>query len=292
MDLKVFETFVKVCDLGSITAAADALQMTQPGASKQVQRLESMLGTALLMRYESGVQLTDAGREAYHRAKTILSEWQSLVSYCSSSSPSLSGELRIAASSIPSRFLLPTHLTRFHQTYPAVELVVQVCDSKEALNLLLKQAVDLAFVGMKPHSAEMVARTLSADRLVVIAPQQITQEFSWRESPFILRESGSGTRRATEQVLTELGVSLEALRKAAQVNDADLILQMVENGLGVAVVSRLQAEHAIRAGRGVEVVQELPAKRNFQVVWLRDRAGNPLLEAFLSVIPEDDQEGV
>ena len=81
MDLKVFETFVKVCDLGSITAAAEALQMTQPGASKQVQRLESALGAPLLMRYESGVQLTSAGREAYHRSKTILSEWRSLASY-------------------------------------------------------------------------------------------------------------------------------------------------------------------------------------------------------------------
>ena len=168
--------------------------------------------------------------------------------------------------------------------------MVQVCDSKEALHLLLTQVVDLAFVGMKPQSAEMVARILTADRLVVIAPQQAVQEFSWRESPFILRESGSGTRRATEQVLTDLGVSLESLRKAAQVNDAELILQMVEDGLGVAVVSRLQAENAIQTGRGVQIVKELPAERSFQVVWLRSRAGNPLLEAFLSIIPADEQQ--
>lgn len=282
MDLKVLETFVKVCDLGSITAAAEALQMTQPGASKQVHRLEAALGCALLTRVESGVQLTDKGREAYHRAKTILREWNQLAAHCQNPSSTLTGELRIAASSIPSKFLLPSRLTRFHHAYPAVELMVQVCDSEQALDLLAKQSVDLACVGMKPQSPEMVAVPFAQDRLVVIAPTEIHQEFSWRESPFILRESGSGTRQATEQVLRDLGVSVDTLKRAAQANDPDLILQMVEKGLGVAVVSGFQAEDAMNSGKRVQIVEELPERRQFYTVRLRNREEEALIHAFLS----------
>lgn len=281
MDLKFLETFVKVCDLGSITAAAEALQMTQPGASKQVQRLEATLGVTLFIRGEGGVQLTDAGREAYHRAKAILLEWSQLEAYCQHPSPTLSGELRLAASSIPSKFLLPSRLALFHQVYPAVELVIQVCDSEEGLDLLLKQEVDLACIGMKPTTTEVVAEPFAADRLVVVGPAYNSLESGWREAPFILRESGSGTRRATEQVLTDLGVSIDTLKRAAQVNDADLVLQMVEDGLGVAIVSGLQAEHAMQTGRAIRIVEELPVERRFQMVWLRSRDGQALLQAFV-----------
>lgn len=65
LDIKVLETFIKVCDLGSYTAAAEAMGISQPGVSKQIGRLQANLGVTLLRREENGIKLTEIGREVY-----------------------------------------------------------------------------------------------------------------------------------------------------------------------------------------------------------------------------------
>ncbi len=283
MDLRNLETFMKVCDLGSFTAAADVLQLTQPGVSKQVQRLEAELGVTLLQRRENGLQLTEAGRETYHAAKEISAQWQALVESCRTANNTLSGQLRLGASSIPSKYLLPQRLSAFRRTYPGVELSVDVCDSQEALDLLYAREVEIAGVGSKPVSTEVAFSELGSDQLVIVAGAEFFTEIPWVKAPFLLRESGSGTRRATQRALTDRGISMDTLRQAAQTNDPDLMMNLVESGVGLAVVSSLQAEDAIRAGKRVRIVEELSSQRSFYLVWLRDRDKNPLVRAFIEI---------
>ena len=72
MDLKQLRYFVTVVESGSISAAARKLYMTQPPLSAQMQALEQELGCPLLERGARRVELTDAGRRLYERAKTLL----------------------------------------------------------------------------------------------------------------------------------------------------------------------------------------------------------------------------
>lgn len=280
MDMKYLETFIKVCDLGSYTAAADAMNISQPGVSKQIQRLQANLGVTLLRREDSGIKLTEAGREVYANGKNILAIWNKLSDACHSVSSQLSGLLRIGASTIPAKHLLPRILMNVHSAYPHVELSVNVADSQHILDLLYRGSIDIAYVGTKPEHPEAHCIPMTADKLVVISGRPEWSDRDLTECPFILRETGSGTRTAFEQAMSAMGLMPDKVKCAAEVSDTGLILQLVEAGMGLAVVSSLDVEGLIQQGR-IQVVHELPAERQFYLVFLRDSSCQALIDAFV-----------
>lgn len=282
MDLRYLETFLKVCDLGSFTLAAEALGMSQPGVSKQIQRLEADLCARLLRRDENTVALTELGRQVYQRGRRVLAEWEALVDVCKQMNDSLSGQLRIGASTIPAKHLLPSVIARFHETYPCVELAVCVHDSKQVLEQLQRGAIELAYIGKKPEHPNVDSVAISNDHLVVIAEKGYQSDASWTNSPFVLREVGSGTRIASEHALASMNVALDRIQCAAEVNDTGLMLQLVERGMGLAIVSCLDVKQAIADGR-VSVVHEFPPSRQFYMAWRHEAEQRPLIRAFLQL---------
>ncbi|UOF89046.1 LysR family transcriptional regulator [Fodinisporobacter ferrooxydans] len=280
MDIKYLETFLKVCDLGSFTAAADALNMSQPGVSKQIQRLQADLGVTLLRREENGIKLTEAGRKVYASGKTILAEWNALSDSCRNMGDTLSGLLRIGASTIPAKHLLPNVITNFHTTYPLVELSVYVADSKQVLEQLYRGSVEIACVGAKPEHPDVYSLQLASDRLVVIANRHKSPDRNWTDDPFILRETGSGTRIASEQALSSMGVMLDKVKCAAEVSDTGLMIRLVEAGMGLAIVSNLDVDSAVQEGR-LSVIHEFPYQRHFYLACMRDASHHAVIQAFL-----------
>jgi LysR family transcriptional regulator, low CO2-responsive transcriptional regulator len=282
LDIKYLETFIKVCELGSYTAAADAMNISQPGVSKQIGRLQAHLGVTLLRREDNGIKLTEAGREVYSGGKDILAIWNKLSNACHSVSSQLSGLLRIGASTIPAKHLLPRILMNVNSTYPHVELSVNVADSQHVLDSLYRGSIDIAYVGTKPEHPSAQYIPMTSDKLVVISNRPDWSDRDLFECPFILREAGSGTRTAFEQAMSELGLMPDKVKCAAEVSDTGLILELVEAGMGLAVVSSLDVESLIQQGR-IQVVQELPAERQFYLVYMHDSSCQALIEAFVQL---------
>ncbi|MGF7029189.1 DNA-binding transcriptional LysR family regulator [Paenibacillus mucilaginosus] len=280
--MKYLETFIKVCDLGSYSAAAEAMNISQPGVSKQIGRLQMNLGVTLLRREDNGIKLTEAGREVYLSGKNILAIWNKLSDACHTVSSQLSGLLRIGASTIPSKHLLPKLLMQVHSTYPHVELSVNVADSQHILDSLYRGSTDIAYVGTKPEHPEAHYIPMAADKLVVISNRPEWKDRDLQDCPFILRETGSGTRTAFEQAVSAMGVMPDRVKCAAEVSDTGLIIQLVEAGMGLAVVSRLDVESLIQQGR-IKVVYELPAERQFYLVFMRDSSSQALIKAFVQL---------
>ncbi len=283
MDIKYLDTFLKVCELKSFTLAAERLGLTQPGVSKQMQRLEAELHTTLFCREDHELALTDAGRRLYQTARLLVSEWALLQNRLHQLDGPIQGVLRIGASSIPTKHFLPRILPAFHNDCPAVQVVVHSHDSGQVLELLQKGDVDVAILGSKPESAEIASVRIAADRLVIVANPAYCRTAEWRSCPFILRESGSGTRRAAEEALRDMGVFPEGISYTLLTNDTSLMLRMVESGLGLAVVSNLDAKDAVASGH-VQIVHELPTGRRFYVAYPRAEENTPLLQAFLRTV--------
>ena len=280
MDIKYLDTFLKVCELKSFTLAAERLGLTQPGVSKQMQRIEAELNTPLFCRDDHGLSLTDAGRHLHQTARLLVSEWALLQNRVHQFDGPLQGTLRIGASSIPTKHFLPRILPAFHNDCPAVQVVVRSHDSEQVLDLLQKGDIDVALLGSKPESAEIASIRIAADRLVIVANPDHCSTSTWHSCPFILRESGSGTRRAAEEALRDMGVSPEGLSSTLQTNDTSLMLRMVASGLGLAIVSNLDASDAVASGQ-VQVVHELTTARYFHIAYPRAEEYTPLLQAFL-----------
>lgn len=280
MDIKYLDTFLKVCELKSFTLTAERLGLTQPGVSKQIQRMEAELNTTLFCREDHELALTEAGRRLYQTARLLVSEWALLQNRLHQFDGPIQGALRIGASSIPTRHFLPRILPAFHNDCPAVQVAVHSHDSEQVLELLQKGDVDVAILGSKPESSEIESVRIAADRLVIVANPAYCSDSEWHSCPFILRESGSGTRRAAEEALRDMGVFPEGISYTLLTNDTSLMLRMVESGLGLAVVSNLDAKDAVASGR-VQIVHELTARRRFYVAYPRAEENTPLLQAFL-----------
>ncbi len=151
--LPYLETFAKVAELSSFTAAAKELGLTQAAVSQRIQSLEQALRTAVFDRHGSRTLLTDAGRRLLPFAQRILALHHEAVAEVTGQSLVLSGDLALAASSIPGEHLLPAMLAEFGRLHPRVHVRVSVTDSRAAAQAVAGGEAHLGLVGDKSGGA-------------------------------------------------------------------------------------------------------------------------------------------
>jgi molybdenum-dependent DNA-binding transcriptional regulator ModE len=127
------ETFSKAAELGSFTAAARGLGLTQAAVSQRIHALEQELGVALFTRQGGRVQLTDAGRRLHGFARRILDLHRQAREEVTGRSVPLKGELSLAASSVPDEHVLPALMSVFRARYPHIRVKATVADSRAVL---------------------------------------------------------------------------------------------------------------------------------------------------------------
>jgi DNA-binding transcriptional LysR family regulator len=274
------DTFVKAAELGSFTAAARALGLSQAAVSQRVHALEQALGVPLFHRQAGRVQLTEAGRLLHPRAVRILALNQEAREQVGGSREPLAGELSLAASTVPGEHLLPGLLSAFHQRYPHVQVRAAIADSRAVLAQVEHGQVHLGLVGKKGDSPHLDYRCFACDRLALIVPsghlwsgrQEVALEEVCRE-PLVLREPGSGSRWCLEQSLARAGRSVRDLQVALEMGSNEAIKEAVMRGLGVAILSTHVVAREVQAGELCALpVAGLPLEREMFVAWDRRRA--------------------
>src|SRR6516225_8763082 len=115
------ETFLHAAELGSFTAAARALKLTQAAVSQRIQALEQDLGVPLFYRQGGKAALTEAGQVLYPEARQKVT----------GKKLPLAGELTLAASSIAGEYLLPGLLSAFRKRHPHIQVRATVTDSQK-----------------------------------------------------------------------------------------------------------------------------------------------------------------
>src|SRR5262245_17317307 len=200
------ETFAKAAEASSFTVAAGALGLSQAAVSQRIQALEKAVGVALFRRKAGHVILTDAGRRLYAFAQRILALHQEALASVSGQKTPVSGELTLAARSIPGEHLLPQVLSLFVQEYPHLHFRATIADSLEVIDLVEHGKAHLGLVGRKNTNPQLEFRCFACDKMVLIVPakhslsrrRRITLR-QLRQHPLILREAGSGSRWCFEQ---------------------------------------------------------------------------------------------
>ena len=122
MNLKQLEAFVRVAETKSFSAAAKQLYLTQPTVSAHIASLERELNTCLLVRNTKGVALSESGKELYAYAEQMLELEQKIRDRFGLTGKQSGSVLRIAASTIPSQYLLPDIMAQFRREYPEEQL--------------------------------------------------------------------------------------------------------------------------------------------------------------------------
>ena len=246
MDERRLEVFRTVARCLSFSEAARALHLSQPAVSQQVATLETELGAKLFERSTRRVRLTAAGAALLTRSESLLREYADVRRTVAAAEGRIAGDLRIAASLTIGAYVLPPALAELARRHPEVRTQVTIQNTEEVVAALRTGRADLGFVeGERVDDPAIAFRTLREDELVVIAPAG--HRFEALESvplaelvnePFVLRESGSGTRQVAESYLRSAGVDVAALRIVAELSGIDAIKAAVAAGLGVSLISK------------------------------------------------------
>jgi DNA-binding transcriptional LysR family regulator len=281
-------TFARAAELGSFTATGAELGMTQAAVSQRIAALERELGVSLFDRRSGRITLTEAGRRLYGYAREILDLHGQAREAVSGLHPPVSGDLPLATSSVPGEFFLPELLTGFHRAFPRVHVRATVGDSTTALQEVEKGQANLALVGDKMDAAHLEFRHLGADRLVLVVPRghrwvdRHVPPSALAGEPLILRESGSGSRRAVIESLARAGVMMADLNVVLELGSNGAIKDAVGRGLGVAFLSRLAVRRELDSGDLVTVeVEGLDQVREFYLAYDRRRPLPPTARVFL-----------
>jgi len=291
MNFRYLNTFVNVVEHRGFTEVSGAMGLTQSGVSRQIKALEEEVGVRLLERTPSAVHTTAAGDLVYRKAKQLLAEWEQLMASCQSLKHEHAGQLKIGASTIPAGYLLPQIIRTMREKHPRIDFSIHADDSEEVLTMLRKRRIDLAFVGQSIEDEELHGEYITADRLILIGsndlPPLSSLEEVLRKAPVVIREKGSGTRSAVEEMLMNAGMSLDDLHIAAEVNSAEATLALVEAGVGYAFVSHWSLRDTGRPN--LRILFEVPTERGFYLYAHQSRLSHPLIRLFteeaLSLFP-------
>ncbi|PWK61757.1 LysR family transcriptional regulator [Aminobacter sp. AP02] len=290
MTLEQLRIFVAVAEREHVTQAAQALNLTQSATSAAVSALEARYQTKLFDRVGRRIVLTDAGRIFLSEARAVLARASSAEVVLADLAGLKRGALKLAGSQTVANYWLPQIACRFQASYPGISLGITIGNTETVAAQVHDGSADLGFVEGEIDDAALAVEPVAQDELVLVAapghPWTLTPPASPRDlktARWILREQGSGTRSNFEAVLASLGVEPGSLDVALEMPSNESIRAAAEAGAGVAVMSRLVAIAALRAGTLVAIDFALP-KRSFFVLRHKERHATRAAREFLSLV--------
>lgn len=283
--LRQLQIFQEVAQHLSYTRAAEALHLTQPAVFAQVRQLEEQTGHKLIERMGKSLFLTEAGEVVLLSAQRILAEAEDLDMRLAELRGLARGRLRLAVVST-AKYDIPARIGAFNHSYPGIEVALTVCNREEILARFAQNADDLYILGTPPQELDAEIERFAENPLVAIAPADHSLASKaglsmkdLAEYPFLMRESGSGTRLAAERCFEEAGA---APRVRLELGANEAVKQGVMAGLGLSVLSRSTVALELRHGYLTELdVAPFPIIRHWHVVWPRARQLSLAADAFL-----------
>ena len=291
MELKQLESYVAVVVYKSFTEAAKQLYISQPTISTHIQALEKELESKLIIRTTKSIELTPRGMELYECAVKMLDLRDTLLYKWKSSDEKI---VRLGVSTIPSAYILPEFLPEFCRQYPEIFFHSIQSDSKEIIEGVQEDRMDVGLVGMESEDERLECIPFYEDELVVITP--VTEHFlalrkkespmsELLKEPIILREKGSGTKKAADVFLEKEGISKENLQVVAYMNDPEAIKNSVAAGLGISIVSKKAAENMILEKRLLSFeFSRYTSGRKFYIIYKKDYLLKPFISIFINYI--------
>lgn len=293
--LTLLQTFVRIVEAGSLSAAATQLGTTQPTVSRRLQALERGLGLGLLQRSTHALRLTEAGSQCYERAKLLLGGWDALASDLRGAQAQPEGLLRVKVPHALGQLQLMPPLVALLRRAPQLSVEWLLDDQPPNFNA---QDLDCAIrVGPLTDSSVVAIRLAEIPRVVVAAPT-LMQGRALPRSPADLAGLdwlALGTFYRNElQLQGPGGESARLSLRPRLITDSLFALRgAVEAGLGLAAMSAWLANDAIASGRLLRLLPDWqapplpvhliyphqriqPAKLRHFIAAMRDSLSTPL----------------
>lgn len=294
VNLKQLEVFINVAESGSFSKGAEATFITQSTVSQHISALESEFGLKLLDRTGKGALLTEGGKLLLERARRLLDQAREIPHALARFRGVEEAVLHVAGSGIPGEYMIPAALPLLLGRFPGLTLILVQGDSREVLEKLLSAEVEFGVVGGRFAEESLEFTPFAKDELVLVAPEGhrwcgnsgIRVEELLGE-PFVLREAGSGTGKASADTLQEAGIDSARMRVAAHLGSNEAVKRAVMAGVGVSFVSAVSVQRELAQGALVQIpVLGVNIRRQFYLARRKARELSPAAVAFSAVMTE------
>lgn len=292
MDFKQLQSFVVVVKFKSFTKAARKLYISQPTISTHIRMLEEELNSRLIIRTTKSIEITPRGMELYECASNILRLRDNLVRSWSSEENKV---IHLAASTIPSAYILPEILPAYGELHPEVYFVIHQSDSQGVIDGLHNDSYDMGMIGMECEDDALTCIPFYQDHMVLVTPvnehflslkrQKDISIHTLLQEPVILREQGSGSKKSATHFLDSIGMKEEDLRVTARINDQESIKNLVAGGLGISIISERAAHNFISEKRLLMFDLPEPAStRNLCLAFRKDYILKAYIQDFINYV--------
>lgn len=294
LSLRQLRTFVAAARHLSFARAADELHLTAPAVSMQIRDLETAVGLPVFERSGRAMSLTTTGEYLLVYARRVLATLKEAEDTIARLRGVQAG--RIAVGMVgTAQYFVPRLLAQFRVDYPGVEVRLTVGNRDQLDRQLHDREIDLAIMGRPPRELDVRSEAFAANPLAVIAAashrlagaRDVPAARLDRE-PFIVRESGSGTRSATEVWCKEMRI---APVFTMEMSSNETIKQAVIADMGLTILSLHTVGLEVQAGQlAVIDVVGMPLKRAWHVVSIGSLSLSPAAETFRYFVLERGEE--
>ncbi|WP_174615573.1 LysR family transcriptional regulator [Virgibacillus ihumii] len=281
--------FIAVAEKKNFSRAAEELHMTQPAVSQYIRMFEETIGTRLLERSNKYVRLNKAGEIVYHHAKEILGLYTNMQTLVDDLTNKANGPLSIGASYTFGEYLLPQIIAGLCEMYPDIKPEVTIGNTSLIAEQVSSHQLDIGIVEGHFKEQQLRKEVFLADQMYAVASSShpfsqknvVVKPKMLEEEIWIVRESGSGTREATEVMFQDIGISPA---KKMNFSSTQPIKGAVEAGLGITLLSQWAIQKEVRNGDlTILNVDGLPFNRQFAFI-TKSPFQTKALEVFIDIL--------
>jgi len=281
----------------SHTLAAKDLFITQPAVTAQVKGFEDYCNIKLLKRRGREIYLTDEGVILYKYAQKIFDYEKEFDSVIEDLRKLKRGFLRLGTTKTYARFIMPSLVTNFHETYPCIQIQLNEGSSQEMIVSLLHHKNEIAIIAKAIDHPDICFIPFSQEEVALIVSPE--HRFSRKKSisfqdlfnePIIMKETGSGTRKLINELFEKYQCTPNIVM---EVGNTEFIKQLVQRGEGISFLVKESILPELSENKLIAIpIDGEQIFLDVSIAYIKNQSLSPPGQAFLKIIEKLAEGGL
>ncbi len=297
LDTHQLRVFLAAAETLNFSQAAKRLHMSQPSVTQHIRNLETHFGMPLFVRAGRRLSLTEAGVTLLPMARDLVLAAIRADEMMDTLKEEVHGQLWIACTTTPGKYILPSLMADFLKKHPKVEATISVTNINDAMRYLNEGKAHIMVTSVFNYHPDIELHKFLTEPLVLIVPNN--HPWSKRESisldemkksNMILREPSAGAYQVLRDGLAEKGFDIGDLRRVLTLGNSEAIAFAVKEGVGVGFVSMLVAQRIVKNQVSIVKIDDLNLSQDIYIGQHRRLPSTPAQVAFWKMAIEPNQE--
>lgn len=297
LDTHQLRVFLAAAETLNFSQAAKRLHMSQPSVTQHIRNLETHFEMPLFVRSGKRLSLTEAGVTLLPMARDLVLSAVRADEMMDTLKQEVHGQLWIACTTTPGKYILPSLMADFLKKHPKVEATISVTNRNDAMRYLNEGKAHIMVTSVFNYHPDIELHKFLTEPLVLIVPnnhpwtkrESISLD-ELRKANVILREPSAGAYIVLRDGLAEKGFDIGDLRKVLTLGNSEAIAFAVKEGVGVGFVSMLVAEKIVKNQVSIVKIDQLNLSQDIYIGQHRRLPSTSAQVAFWKMVSEPRSE--